>query len=143
MTINEIIDKEIEALEKLNSVLEIEREALINDKSEELIKLIEDKKSLFKDISIIEKERISLYNGKVASDFVFDGIVKKDKVDKLQCLVDEIRRKQETNMALTKQSINYIRVILNTMGGSEANITYSNNGKVEDGSSTSIFTTKA
>jgi len=142
MTINEIIDRETEALEKLSSVLDVEREVLINDKSEELTKLLEDKKSLFKEISSIEKERISLYNGKVASDFVLDGIVKKDKVFKLQCLVDEIRRKQETNMALTKQSINYIRIILNTMGGSEANVTYSNDGKVGE-SSTSIFTTKA
>ncbi|QCX32376.1 flagellar protein FlgN [Caloramator sp. E03] len=142
MDINEIVKKQIEILLSLDSLLDVEKDVLIKDKASELPKIIEEKKEIARKIVEIEKIRISIYKEKTAEELVTEGILDKDKVDKLKSIVKSIKEKEETNMVLTKQSLNYIKMITSALNPNKNVITYGNSGKIENGKVVNVFTTK-
>lgn len=143
MNINEIIEKQMVVLKRLDSLLDAEKEILIKEKASEIPNITEAKKLIAREIAVIENSRIKLYGENKAEDLVVEGLLRKETLDELIDLVQVIQGKQETNMALTKQSLYYIRTIVNSISPVQPNVTYGSNGQVGDIKTTNIFTTKA
>ncbi|MCX7884381.1 MAG: flagellar protein FlgN [Caloramator sp.] len=142
MDIKEIVKKQTELLKELDALLNEERDVLINDKAVELPNLIEKKKEISKNIVEIEKVRLNIYGDKTAQELSSEGIINKEDVKALQSLVEVIKQKQETNLALTKQSLYYIRLITSALNPNNKVVTYKSSGRVDDVKSLNIFTTK-
>lgn len=140
--IKDIVEKQIEIISDLDRLLDAEKDALLKDNAHELPNIIENKKDIAKKIVEIEKIRISLYKEKTAEELVIEGILEKGDVDKLKSLVKSVKEKEETNMVLTKQSLNYIKMITSALNPNQNAITYGNSGKIENGKAVNIFTTK-
>lgn len=142
MDIREIVKNQTEILSELEHLLDNEREILINDSASELKELIEKKKELAKKIAIVEKNRIDIYGDKTSEEFLDDGTLELDEIDGLKKLIMSIREKGETNLILTKQSLNYIRTITSALNPNKKVVTYGNSGKIGDPSTKGVFTTK-
>lgn len=143
MNIKEIINKQTEILYELNSLLDYEKDLLIKDKAGEIAELVEKKKKIARQIVEIEKIRIDLYKDKTAEDFAIEGIIDIKDVENLKKLIEKIKEKEETNFILTKQSLNYIRLVTMALNPNNKAVTYGSDGKIDDNSSSSLFTTKA
>lgn len=142
MDIRDVFNSELEVLKELNDVLDNEREILIKDKASELIDILEKKKLIAKKISLLEKKRQELTNNSSAEDLINIGALTKAQVDNMKRLADSAKEKGEVNLILTRQSINYIRMITSSLNPALKIVTYGNNGKVDDGNSSNVFTTK-
>lgn len=142
MEIHEIIKNELEVLKELNDLLDLEKEVLIKDRASELPGIVDRKKELSKKIVEIEKIRLDIYKDKTAEDFVNEGKLSKDDFEALKSLVSIIKEKEETNLLLTKQSLNYIRLITSALNPNPRVVTYSSSGKVDDSKAVNIFTQK-
>lgn len=142
MDIKDIIKQQYEALSELNILLDCEKEILIKDKASELSELIEKKREIAKKIAGIEKTRQELYRDKKAEDFVNEGLIENSDIEKLKKLADTIKEKEEVNLVLTRQSINYIRLITSALNPNQRVVTYGNSGKIDDNTTSSLFTTR-
>lgn len=141
--IKEIYSYMLESFEELNSILDEERLILIENKGEELLKLVEDKKIVVKKISLLEEKRIQLTNNMGAENVILNGYATREQIDKLKELTKEIQYKNETNKMLTKQSLHYIQAIRFALAPNENRVTtYGNQGKIGERTSDSIFSTK-
>ena len=143
MILDEIIKSEIEKLNELESLLNTEREILIKNDGEKVSGIVEKKKKFTDEIRDIENERIKISGKASSKDCVKKGMLNNEICDKLIETVNRIKQKSETNMALTKQSLTYIRTITNILRPGQPVITYKNNGYVGDGRNSGLFTTKA
>lgn len=142
MDIQSIINEQLELFSRLDRILDDEKELLIKDRAKELADIIEKKKELAGKIALIEKKRIEIYGDKKSEDFVSEGKITKEDIDRLKTIIFEIKEKDETNLALTKQSLNYIRTITSALNPNQKIVTYGNSGKIGDPSSKGVFTTK-
>lgn len=142
MDIKDIIGFESQILLELSEILDKEKEVLIKDKANELPELVEQKKLIAKKISLLENKRQELYGSKKVDEFVVEGIISREKAEELKKLTEDIKEKNETNLMLTKQSIGYIRTITNALNPNQKVVTYGNSGKIGDGTSSNLFTTK-
>lgn len=142
MDIKDIVQAQIIVLSELNSLLDTEKEILINDKASDLPGILDEKKLIAQKISLLEKKRNELYGEKKAEELVEAGFLDKAAFDTLKKLTDDINEKNDTNLILTRQSINYIRMITSAINPSQKIMTYGNNGKIDDGVSSSVFNKK-
>jgi flagellar biosynthesis/type III secretory pathway chaperone len=130
MDIKDIINAQTNVLEELNILLDTEKEILIKDRASELTEILDKKKAIAQKISLLERKRQELYGEKKADELVEIGLLTKSSVDKLKKLTEDIKEKNEVNLILTRQSINYIRMITSALNPSQKIVTYGNNGKV-------------
>lgn len=142
MDINDIVKAQIDVLTQLNNLLSSEREVLIQDRASELPGILDQKKLIAKKISFLEKKRIELYEEKKADELVETGLLDKLLFEKLKKLAEDATEQNGTNLILTKQSINYIRMITSAINPSQKTMTYGNTGKIDDGISSSVFNRK-
>ncbi|TDT50624.1 flagellar protein FlgN [Fonticella tunisiensis] len=143
MELKEIITNQKECLIELNELLDLEKEVLIKDRACEIPEIVEKKKLIAQKMSLLEKERIELCGDKTSSDLIKDGLIDKQTIRTMQILLASAKEKGEMNLMLTRQSLNYIRMIISALSPSKGVITYGNSGKAQDNQKTSIFTTKA
>ncbi|EYE88817.1 hypothetical protein Q428_05860 [Fervidicella metallireducens AeB] len=141
MNINEILTSQITVVKELSELLDYEKEVLKKDLASELPAIIEGKKEIARKIAVLEKNRQNLCGNKTADEMISEGIVDISKIEELRSLINIVKEKDETNLALTKQSLNYIRMITFALNPNNKNVVYKNNGAVGDTSSTGIFTT--
>lgn len=142
MDIKDIIALEIQIFSELSEILDKEKEVLIKDRANEIPEIVEKKKLISKKLSLLETKRQEIFGSKKADDFVAEGLLDKSQVDELKKLTDLIREKNETNLVLTRQSIGYIKMITNALNPNQKVVTYGNSGKIGDGTSSNLFTTK-
>lgn len=142
MDINDIIITQLGVLEELNSLLDYEKEILIQDKAEELSSIIEKKKLISQKIAFIEKKRQEIYGTTTADELAQKGLISQNKVNKLKKLAEDIKEKNETNLILTRQSLYYIRLITSALNPNPRVVTYGNQGKIDDGTSSGVFNKK-
>lgn len=130
MDIGVIVKSQIELMRELSSLMDVEKEVLVKDKGFELEQIIEKKKEIAQKIAYYERERLNTYSSEKASELVAKGILKQEDIDEMKKLAALIKEKNETNMILTRQSINYIRMIRNVLNPQPKVVTYGNNGRV-------------
>lgn len=129
-------------LEELDKLLDKEKDVLINDRCEELQAIIDAKSEISQKLSIVETKRQELYPGVKAESFVKEGILNEETVKDLKALAISVKEKSDVNMALTRQSLNYIRAITSALDTRHKTLTYGNTGKLGDDSSASLFSQK-
>lgn len=142
MDIVDLTRAQMRLLKDLNEVLDKEKDILIHDRCEELQSVIDAKKDISYKLSLIEEKRQQLYPGIKADSFVKKGILDKEAVRELKSLAMDAKKKSDTNMALTRQSLNYIRAITTALDTRHKTVTYGNTGRIEDDSSASLFSQK-
>jgi len=138
MEAKDIIFKLIDTLNEYNSLLDIEKEALIKDDGKTIAKLLEKKKEIALTLSYLEKKRQEVLNQKSLDDLVNEKIISKDAAKELKDIVNIIKEKNETNIILTKQSLSYIRMMNNLLSPSQ-NVIYQKSGKVDSKPQSNIF----
>lgn len=143
MDIREILNYQIEALRELEELLDFEKDILIRDKAVEIPGIVEKKKVIAQKLSLLEKKRISLSGSRKADELSAEGMIEMEQVEALVKLADAIKEKEDTNYILTKQSINYIRLITSALNPGQKVVTYGSSGKAQDNTSAGLFTTKA
>jgi flagellar biosynthesis/type III secretory pathway chaperone len=143
MELREILKYQIETLEELDSLLDFERSILISDRAGELPGLLEKKRLIAQKLSLLERKRLELSKGKNAEQLSNEGLIASSQVEGLIEIVNRIKEKEETNLILTRQSINYIRMITSALNPAQRVVTYGNSGKARDNASAGLFTTKA
>lgn len=129
-------------LEELDKLLDKEKDVLINDRCEELQAIIDAKSEISQKLSIVETKRQELYPGVKSESFVKEGILNEETVKDLKALAISVKEKSDVNMALTRQSLNYIRAITSALDTRHKTLTYGNTGKLGDDSSASLFSQK-
>lgn len=109
-------------LEQLLTILQVEKEALINNEGEKIEELVTAKEELVKQFEANE----------IQPD--------EEITEELTALITEVRELQETNLMLTKQAMNYVDTFV-TAFQKEANknLTYSQKGKDKDSGSSTIL----
>ncbi|MEG0371066.1 MAG: flagellar protein FlgN [Clostridium sp.] len=133
----------LESFDELNELLASERETLIQSNGEELLKIVDKKRTLIKKISLIEEKRICLSNNMNIEEIVEQGFIDLEGIERLKELAKNIEYKNETNNMLTKQSLHFIRAIKYALTPNENRvITYGNQGRIGEKTSDSIFSTK-
>lgn len=130
MNISDIINSQIEAMSELNLILDQEKEILIKDNASELQAIMDKKKSVAIRISQLERARQNINKEKKAEEYVNEGLLEGEKLQKLIELSDSVQQKNDINLLLTRQSINYIRAVTFALNPSPKNFTYGNNGKI-------------
>ena len=142
LTINNIYEYTISSFEELNKILEDEKEVLLNNHGEDLLKVVEKKQVILKKITLLEKKRVDL-SGKISSEEAIEkGYLTREGLNKLKDLAKEIEYKNETNKLLTKQSLNYIKAIKVSFAPKNNILTtYGNGGQIGEKTSDSIFST--
>ena len=141
MTLKEIVNKLSDNLREMNETLDKEKEILMKDKASELSDIIEKKKFLAKNIAVLENERQKQFGNKKVEELISEKIIDRKDIDDLKENIKTIKEKNELNMMLTKQSLNYIRVIKNAINPNQPVVTYKTNGKIDDSSRPGIFNT--
>jgi flagellar biosynthesis/type III secretory pathway chaperone len=129
-------------LEELNKLLDKEKDILIHDRCDELLSIIDAKADLSHKLSIVEEKRQKLYPGKKAESFIKEGTLDEKTLKDLKLLAISAKEKSDVNMALTRQSLNYIKAITSALDTRQKTLTYGNTGKLEDDSSASLFSQK-
>lgn len=129
-------------LEELNKLLDKEKDILINNKCEELQAIIDAKAELSNKLSIVEAKRQELYPGVKAESFVKEGILEEETLKDLKSLAISAKDKSDINMALTRQSLNYIKAITSALDTRQKTLTYGNTGRLGDDASVSLFSQK-
>lgn len=143
ITVNEVYSYLLEAFEELDKILDSEKEALLKNNGEEILKIVDKKTIVIKKISLLEEKRILLTNDMKVKELISKEYVTKDTIDKLKALTKSIQYKNETNGMLTKQSLHYIRAIKFALTPNENRVTtYGNKGEIGEKTSDSIFSTK-
>lgn len=143
MDIKDIINAHIGVLNELNELLDIEKEILIKDRASELSQILEKKKLIAQKISFIERKRNELTGNRKADELVAAGLLVQKQVDEVKKLTELVQEKGEVNLILTRQSIYYIRMITSALNPAVKVPTYGSSGKLDDGTSVNVFTTKA
>jgi flagellar biosynthesis/type III secretory pathway chaperone len=129
-------------LEELNKLLDKEKDILIHDRCDELLSIIDAKADLSHKLSIVEEKRQELYPGKKAESFIKEGTLDEKTLMDLKLMAISAKEKSDVNMALTRQSLNYIKAITSALDTRQKTLTYGNTGKLEDDSSASLFSQK-
>jgi flagellar biosynthesis/type III secretory pathway chaperone len=129
-------------LEELNKLLDKEKDILIHDRCDELLSIIDAKADLSHKLTIVEEKRQKLYPGKKAEGFIKEGTLDEKTLKDLKLLAISAKEKSDVNMALTRQSLNYIKAITSALDTRQKTLTYGNTGKLEDDSSASLFSQK-
>ncbi len=142
LTLNNIYEYTISSFEELNELLNEERETLLNNIGEDLLKIVERKQVLLKKITLLEKKRVELSGNIDSKEAIEKGYLTNEDLNKLKSLVKEIEYKNETNRLLTKQSLNYIKVMKVSFAPKNNIVTtYGNGGQIGEKTSDSIFST--
>lgn len=121
---------------ELLNTLKAEKEMLINDNIEELSKIVKTKEELKKQIEDIEKIRLEKYDSKSLKEILptLQGS-ERDQAQKLgeemENLVSLIQEINDTNDLLIKQSLSYVRSLINIMSPRKVTV-YNPAGQVQD-----------
>ncbi|KMT21686.1 flagellar protein FlgN [Clostridium cylindrosporum] len=143
ITLNEIYNYLLETFRELDSLLDKEKEVLMENKGGELLKVVEEKKVLVRKISLLEEKRISLTKEMTISDLVLAGFVTEEDINSLKNLAKSIEYKNETNKMLTNQSLHFIKAIKFALTPNQNRVTtYGNQGIIGEKAADSIFSTK-
>lgn len=142
MDIVALTEIQMHLLEDLNSILDKERDILVHDRCEELQAIIDAKVEISNKLSIVETKRQQLYPGVKAESFVKEGILDEKTLKDLKSLAIAAKEKSDVNMALTRQSLNYIKAITSALDTRKKTLTYGNTGKLGDDTSVSLFSQK-
>jgi len=129
-------------LKELDKLLDKEKDILINDRCEELQAIIDEKADLSQKLSIVEAKRQELYPNVKAESFVKEGILKEETLKELKSLAITVKEKSDVNLALTRQSLNYIKAITSALDTRHKTLTYGSTGKLGDDNSASLFSQK-
>ncbi|WDU83942.1 flagellar protein FlgN [Caloramator sp. Dgby_cultured_2] len=138
MDIKELFLEFINLFLQLTELLDKEREALIKDQGEIIASLLETKKDIAININKLEGERQRLLKDKKIQDLVKEGLISEDLAREFERLALEVKEKNETNLALTKQSLSYIRMMNNILSPNKS-VTYNPTGEINAKSSSNIF----
>lgn len=141
MTIKEILIKLLDNLKEMSITLDSEKEILMKDEASKLSSIVDKKKCLAGNIAVLEDERQKQFGNVKAEDMISEKLIDKKDIDELKELIKDIKEKNELNMMLTKQSLNYIRVVKNAINPNPPVVTYKTDGKVEDSPRSGIFNT--
>jgi flagellar biosynthesis/type III secretory pathway chaperone len=123
----------LEMLESLRS----EKEALIGDDIDRLVEASRSKEQLRQKIEEIEKSRISKYSNARLS-VLLDSIDEESRLEaeelgkEMENMIFGIQEINNTNRLLIKQSLNYIRSVINAVSPARA-ATYKPTGQLQDG----------
>ncbi|MEF9934246.1 MAG: flagellar protein FlgN [Clostridium sp.] len=143
ITLSEIYKYLLESFKELESILSEERDILINNKSDDLLRIVEEKRVVIKKISLLEEKRLTLKGDMEIDDIIEKGHISSEDVESLKKICSSIKEKNVTNNILTKQSLHYIRAIKFALTPNQNRVTtYGNQGKIGEGQSDSIFSTK-
>ena len=140
MDIAAIIEKEIEVFEELDKLLDKEKMILINNLAKDLPSVTEDKKNQLSKIFTLEKARKEIYKDKTGEEFVAEGLIKMEHIEKMRTITNSISQKNSLNGALTKQSLTYIKMLGSALNPLPRNTTYENTGRISNNTDKSIFT---
>lgn len=138
MDVKELFLEFINIFLHLIKLLDDEREALIKDQGEVIASLLETKKEIALKINKLEAERQKLLKDKKIQDLVKEGLLSEDLAREFERLAIEVKEKNETNLALTKQSLSYIRMMNNILSPNKS-VTYNPTGEINAKSSSNIF----
>lgn len=141
MTIKEILIKLLDNLKEMSAALDSEKEILMKDEASKLSSIVDKKKELARNIALLENERQKQFGNIKAEELISKKLIDKKDIDELKELIKDIKEKNELNMMLTKQSLNYIRVVKNAINPYPPVVTYKTDGKVDDSSRSGIFNT--
>jgi hypothetical protein len=123
-------------LESLYDLLQQEKEALISNEGEELVRIVEEKIALADRIEgLKEKEQEKEEEGKKKR------LESEERDPAIDLLVERIRDIQQTNGLLAKQALSYHEVLLKSIAeeSGKNRETYSPRGGYEDQNNTSTF----
>ena len=121
---------------ELLNTLKAEKEMLINDNIEELSKIVKTKEELKTRIEDIEKMRLEKWGSKSLKEVrsTLQGS-ERDQAQKLgeelESLVSLIQEMNDTNDLLIKQSLSYVRSLINIMSPRKVTV-YNTAGQVQD-----------
>lgn len=137
MDILGVLREEKELLVKMLHILNKEKDILIKNDVVELEKVAEEKEELKKIIDQVEDRRHNLCGGRRLKD-ILPELDAKDREDientgiEMEKLVHDIQEANNTNSLLLKQSLSYIRTVVNLITPVKPS-TYGADGRVEDG----------
>lgn len=135
MELIDFLKKQKELLEDIKNCLEREKQVLIKGEGKNLLEIVKEKQDYISILNAIEKERNQSYpdlnlremekQGKLPFDIKKIG-------NELRSLSEKISILQQTNILLTKQSLQYINTLLFIFQGNEKsiNLSYSPDGKL-------------
>lgn len=136
MDILGVLREEKELLGKMLKILNKEKEILIRNDVVELQKVVEEKEELKKVIDQVEDRRHNLCGGRRLKEILpeLDG-KEREEIEKtgsqMEEIVHSIQEANNTNNLLLKQSLNYIRTVVNLLTPVNPSI-YGADGRVED-----------
>lgn len=134
MNIVDKLKEEKELLEELLDILKKEKDALMKDDVVAVDELSKRKLDINEKFMAIEKQRELICNGKALKDIII-GLDQREKIEAenikadIEKLVYSISEHNETNNLLIKQTLNYIRAMINIVAPPKASV-YSQTGKV-------------
>ncbi|SHH83358.1 flagellar protein FlgN [Clostridium grantii] len=135
MDIFHLYEIEENLLKNLKQCLEKEKNILIKSDWVKMNDLIKEKQEILNVITLLEKERMDLgeENIKNMEKANSNKNFHENKIN-IKKLIIEIQELNETNVLLTKSSLNYTKVMLNSLGVNNKANTYGANGKVGNNS---------
>jgi len=147
MDIIDVLREERNLLIEMLETLKTEKELLIKDDIKELEKVLKAKEELKSRIGEVEKTRIDLCGCYKLKEMFFN-IKETDRQEAeeigkdMENIILGIHETNETNRLLIKQSLNYIRSIINAISPRKPMV-YRPTGKMEDGSKVSSILNKS
>ena len=133
MNILEMIKAENKILFEMINTLEFEKDALISDNIESLEQATNNKQELKRRIEEIEKNRIEIYGLKSLKE-ILPNLSEEDRIIvqrlgiDMERLVAAVQEMNNINENLIKQSLNYVRFVLNVMSPHKVSV-YGSSGK--------------
>ena len=145
MNILDMIKAENEMLFEMINTLRFEKDALISDNIESLQKAVINKEKLKSHIGEIEKIRIEIYGLKSLKEILPDlseedrAIAQSLGID-MERLVSDVQEMNLINENLIKQSLNYVKFVLNVMSPHKVSV-YGSSGRAlnHDGESSRVI----
>lgn len=127
-----ILKAHLVILNELKLLLEKEKKILIQIDEEKLIQIIIEKRKKIDKIELVEKQRREAYDEISFKVFVKKNNEAKEITFMIKNVIKDIKSLQETNMMLTKQSMDYSLNLMNLVQKTlkKSNLTYGNDGKV-------------
>lgn len=137
MDILGVLKEEKELLVKMLDILNKEKDILIKNDVTALQRVVEEKEELKKVIDEVENKRFNICGGRKLKDMLpeLDGKVRGDiekTAGEMEKIVFNIQEANNTNSLLLKQSLNYIRAVVNLLSPAQSSV-YGANGRIGEG----------
>jgi flagellar biosynthesis/type III secretory pathway chaperone len=129
-----LLNQQNKILTNLLDCLKKEKEALIQEDAQALLKIIEEKKRHMNLLEQVEQKREETFPGINLTKLRETGLLTEDLEaagKELKALVESVKELQETNHLLTRQSLIYVNKMISLIKGSQTP-TYNEEGKIGD-----------